>query len=509
MGKLNLVIMAGQSNMVGYKTHVEDINAAWRKPIDNAFIWQKGAWQPLQPGGGYQKKGFGPELAFAHDFCQAEGARIGIVKVAKVASYLTTDWNPDREGGLFSILVDTVRAAMMSEEVVLRGVLWVQGEADSITEVDANAYKGNLESFVARLRMALGAPHLPFIAAIVNPPASLCPHSGLVRAAIRENGISSYATVKTSGLAKIKDDLHYSFRGLNNLGKRMAQAVISFDPDAVGTKQHFKWLWNSDQYQCWVSGPGKPTDVAIVSMPFAVINSGFDEVGFGQVPIEKTGRLGVYIRSNRSTWLQDKEIMKVAKAIRHHLGPEQRIITYGASMGAYGALLLSKQLKAEKVLAIAPQYSIDRTVVPFETRWRHAFNRIQKFVHNIDKEISPTAQKVVFYDRMSHDRRQIEMFKTDETWNLVNLPFASHQVLRFLQETGSLPMVLADIENGGPDVVEMVRTARKKRRLSIIYWMTLTFVSSARRPDLADFAAKQALSLGGPKRRLARYLKEP
>ncbi len=509
MSKLNLVIMAGQSNMVGYKTRVEDIKAAWRKPIDNAFIWQKGGWQPLQPGGGYQKKGFGLELAFAHDFCQAEGARVGIVKVAKNASYLTTDWDPDREGGLFDKLVDTVRAAMMSEEVVLRGVLWVQGEADSITEADAKAYKGNLERFVAKLRMALGAPHLPFIAAIVNPPANLCPHSGPVRAAIRKNRITNYATVKTSGLAKIKDDLHYSYRGLNNLGKRMAQAMISFDPDAVGLKQHVKWLWNSDQYQCWVSGSGKPTDVAIVSMPFAVVNSGFDVVGFGQIPFEKTGRLGVYIRSNRSTWLQDQEIMQVAEAIRHHLGSEQRIIAYGASMGAYGALLLSKQLNAEKVLAIAPQYSIDRAVVPFETRWKRAFNRIQTFVHNIDNQISPTAQKIVFFDRMSADRRQIEMFKTDETWNLVNLPFASHQVLRFLQETGSLPMVLEDIENGGPDVVELARSARKKRRLSIIYWMTLTFVSSARRPDLADFAAQQALSLGGPKRRLAAYLKTP
>lgn len=509
MGKLNLVIMAGQSNMVGYKTRLEDINEAWRKPINNAFIWQNGDWQPLQPGGGYQKKGFGLELAFAHDFCQAEDARLGIVKVAKNATYLTTDWNPDREGGLFDKLVETVRAAMMSEEVVLRGVLWVQGEADSINAADAKAYKGNLEKFVARLRMALGAPHLPFIAAIVNPPAKLCPHSGPVRAAIRQNRIENYASVKTNGLAKIRDDLHYSMRGLNNLGKRMAQAMISFDPDAVGIKQHVKWLWNSDQYQCWVSGPGRPKDVAIVSLPFAVINSGFDEVGFGQVPFEKTGRLGVYIRSNRSTWLQDKEILEVAKAIRRHLGPKQRIIAYGASMGAYGALLLSKKLKAEKVLAIAPQYSIDRAVVPFETRWKRAFNRIQKFVHNIDNEISPTAQKIVFYDRMSEDRRQIEMFKTDETWNLVNLPFASHQVLRFLQETGSLPMVLDDIENDGPDVVELVRTARKNRRLSIIYWMTLTFVSSARRPDLADFAARQALSLGGPKRKLAAYLKKP
>ncbi len=51
-----------------------------------------------------------------------------------------------------------------------------------------------------------------------------------------------------------------------------------------------------------------------------------------------------------------------------------QVITYGSSMGAYGALKWAERLGATGVVAIAPQYSIDPNLAPFDHRYTDRFD---------------------------------------------------------------------------------------------------------------------------------------
>ena len=502
---VNLVLMAGQSNMVGYKTDEMSLPARWRKPIPKASVWSDGQWQPLQAGGNYQRKGYGPELSFANEFLNNpespdDGNPLGIVKVARIGSYLSRDWEPDIENGLFDALVSQARAAMAAGPVVLKGLIWIQGEADSINEKDAKAYKKRFARFVEALCTALGVSSMPVVAAVVDPPADQCPYSEPVRQALTDPELPLYSSVECQGLPKLEDNLHYSSRGLSILGRRLAVALLRLNNDAPQLVR--KWLWDSDNYQCWYAGPTANPDKAVVSLPFALKGDGFKAEGFGLRVFEKRNIATVYVREKTSIWFQSRETLQIAERIRDYLGQETQIVAYGASMGAYGAILMSGILKPTKVLAIAPQYSIDRDVVPFETRWKRAIGRIGNFIYRLEDHIAPDTKFYVFYDPLSLDRKQVELFPHTENWIRVKLPFASHQVLQYLLDSKLLNLLLDGLFEDGPDIARISKEARNLRRTNKIYWLTLAQATVDRRPDLAMYALEKCKELGGPARKI-------
>jgi len=496
--------MAGQSNMVGYGTSAEDLPPRWRKVLGDAQILRYDDWVPLRAEGGYQRRGFGPELAFANDWQGQTGRAVRIVKVARTATFLAREWSPDEEpGSLYNRLVTRARRAMLSDTMRLRGLLWMQGEADALEEETAQAYHIRFERFVKRLRRDIGAPDLPVVAGLIDPPEAEFPHAATVRAALAGSTLRDYATVECDDLPRRRDGLHFSPRGLSMLGRRFAAALHQLDSARRYPAPCRRWLHVSDQYHCWYEGPEAEPEAAVVSLPHAVAGDGFDEIGFGQPYFLSRGIPAVYVRHRQSNWFQDEEIMAVAARVRAHL-PRARLVTYGASMGGYGALLLSAPLRAEKALSIAPQYSIDRAVVPWEKRWKQAAKRTGPFIHRLEDHVAPQARKVVLYDPLCEDRRQVAMFETDESWEIVAIPLASHQVLQRLLDSEALPLVLHNLFGDGPDTEAIRAAARARRRDSKIYWLSLALGNAERRPAVAEAAIERCVELGGPKRKLNR-----
>lgn len=495
---LRVVVLAGQSNMVGFRTTLEDLSPRWRKPLAGCLYWTQNGWIPLAPGQLDQRTAFGPELSLAQKLSQVDDMPVGIVKVARNGSFLGRHWAPTLKGGPFKRLIRQTQAAMASGPVQLCGLAWFQGEADSINEEDADLYSERFEEFIGSVRSSLGTPNLPVVAAIVNPPEEECPYRETVRNALSSARIDNYATVPMDDLQMQADQLHLTPGGLSKIGKRFAQTIM--DHPSKPLIRH--WLWNTQNYQCWYSGPETLPKRLVISFPHAVADSGFGEFGFGQQMFEEGGLGTIYIRSNKSNWFQHDEVFPLAEHIRDYVGPNTELTLYGASMGAYGALLLSGRLVPKRVFAIAPQYSIDRSVVPWEKRWRKAARRIDGFRHNLEDHVDPKAQKVLFFDGMSLDRKQIDLMPNDETWSLINMPFASHQVLRYLQETGCLSLLASGFTQEDFDLEKIVRLGRNNRRKSAIYWMNLAKICAERRPEIARRAYQKAISCGGPARRI-------
>lgn len=321
---------------------------------------------------------------------------------------------------------------------------------------------------------------------------------------LSQPGIDNRYIIGCQGLPKRRDMLHYDVRGLSKLGRRFSDVLSAHDEktDPSDMMPVRELIYATADYDCWYEGPAGKQDAYVVTFPYAIVGDGMYEAGFGQAYFARKNMPAIYIRSRESNWFQTEEVFEVAHKIREFTGAKARIVTDGASMGAYGALILSGALDAYRVLAIAPQFSIDRRVVEFETRWAKAARKIGKFIHTTDALVSGDAEKIIVFDNLSMDRKQVDMFETDESWFLLPMPFASHQMLRFLQESGALGRLLDGLFQEGPQLNALRQAARDGRRNSAIYWMTMASKTAVKFPALARTALDKAIEVGASRRKI-------
>lgn len=176
---LRVFIFAGQSNMVGSDSKVEDIDryppfAGLDKPqvgvrfsycIGRETKLQSDGWVDLAPVDGV----VGPELSFARKVVRSIKAPIAIIKCAAGGTHLGGDWNPDDPSGfkMYPLTLQWVRSALAElkrQRIAYRieAVMWHQGENDMFDKSYLSNYGRNLKNFVACWRRDLGLPDLRF-----------------------------------------------------------------------------------------------------------------------------------------------------------------------------------------------------------------------------------------------------------------------------------------------------------------------------------------------------------
>lgn len=176
---LRVFIFAGQSNMVGSDSKVQDIGRF--PPFVGLEEAQPGVrfsyclgrenkstsdgWVDLLPVDNV----VGPELSFARKVTQNTRAPIAIIKVAAGGTHLGGDWNPDDPSGfkMYPLALQWIRNALGDLErqgvkYRLEGFLWHQGENDMFNPEYMDHYGRNLKNFVASWRRDLNAPGLRF-----------------------------------------------------------------------------------------------------------------------------------------------------------------------------------------------------------------------------------------------------------------------------------------------------------------------------------------------------------
>lgn len=68
-----------------------------------------------------------------------------------------------------------------------------------------------------------------------------------------------------------------------------------------------------------------------------------------------------------SDWYQYPDLDKLLNVILTYKEKYDDVVCYGQSMGGYAALHTSSILKPQRVLAICPQYTIDKDKIDFNT----------------------------------------------------------------------------------------------------------------------------------------------
>lgn len=233
----------------------------------------------------------------------------------------------------------------------------------------------------------------------------------------------------------------------------------------------------------------------IVSFSNWKVNDGFDERETGSSFFQGHKFNSVHIASHASHWFQHREMIDVPSLVKDYT-KDRVVVTYGMSMGGYAALAFSKLFSASRVVAFAPQYSIDSTKTPWETRWRRNAAAIDFVLDHMESQISPTAGISVIYDPLfALDANHIKKIRDIRPIREIKVPMGGHLVARFLGECGVLSAMVASLlrtDDLSGDFRTKVRAARSR---SPAYLITVAETLRRGRPDISISIAHKAFAL--------------
>ena len=269
----DLILVAGQSNAVGYDAYAEELPADpkdaatmfwWRvgdPPPDefdgtSARQWTTLQFQPRTPAmeadaakkigrqyGNFNKKskgGFGPEIGMVRTLATKESRPLAVIKTAFSGTSVAGDWNvglPGKADACYRAMIEESKAAMASAKskgltLRPRAFVWVQGESDANAK-DSPVYAANLTKMLQRLRADLGAPDLILLLGVNtrfgNDKNAFMPKVVEAQKEVAA-ALSRTRYVDTVGAETLPPShTHFTAAGTLEVGRRFAEALLSLE----------------------------------------------------------------------------------------------------------------------------------------------------------------------------------------------------------------------------------------------------------------------------------------
>lgn len=238
-----IFILSGQSNMSGRGGVIKysDTYQKWDGVVppecqpdpsilrfSAQLLWEQ-AHEPLHADIDTMKVcGVGPGMPFASACRERVGGTLGLVPCA-IGGTAIREWA--RGTPLYNSMVKRTKASVAIGGVdSIKALLWYQGESDTITESDADAYKGRMEQFISDVREDLQLPLLPIIQVALASGVDET-YMEKVREAQLGINLPNVVCVDAKGLKLNDDNLHLTTDAQVHLGEMLADAYLShFNP---------------------------------------------------------------------------------------------------------------------------------------------------------------------------------------------------------------------------------------------------------------------------------------
>lgn len=142
----------------------------------------------------------------------------------------------------------------------------------------------------------------------------------------------------------------------------------------------------------------------------------------------------------------------------------ERVVFYGASMGGYAAAAFCPAAPGADVVAISPQSTLDKTLVPWETRYKLAWDRDFTGPYGDAAEVSRSARRVaILYDPYEPlDAGHVARFTHDNVMRL-RTPLLGHRLGSSLNQMGILSPVILGALSGDLTEPAFYRLLRARR----------------------------------------------
>lgn len=226
------ILCIGQSNMVGQGA------APYTVANDLASNYRSGQWKHLKDP--YDGAGASIVPAMVNKLIEELKLPVGVVPAAYSGSGLhapntnhgkTQYWmfldesNHFNTGTLYGRAISRARNAGGVELVV-----WNQGETDGALSVSKEDYKQDMQELLSRLRADLGVANLPMFLCQIGTHAENISnneaYTGIRSAQLELDDGENFFLAATEMEFERKDTAHYKTPGLNEIGRRVANAML-------------------------------------------------------------------------------------------------------------------------------------------------------------------------------------------------------------------------------------------------------------------------------------------
>ncbi len=203
---------------------------------------------------------------------------------------------------------------------------------------------------------------------------------------------------------------------------------------------------------------------------------------WGEGFVRKRGVSALHVQPLQSCWYRGRTLESFMQAARDAglFAAHDRVMTYGGSMGGFGALSFAGITGAQAVLAMNPQTRLGPSVRDWETRFVDA--DAQDWTHplcDIPQQAARVELPVLVYDPwLRPDRRQAELAGLTQAVHL-HVPFAGHRTPGHLQHMGMLGSLFDQCMEGRVDRADFHLRVRARR--SLVAWRT-RMLAAARSP---------------------------
>lgn len=194
--------------------------------------------------------------------------------------------------------------------------------------------------------------------------------------------------------------------------------------------------------------------------------------GAGAGFLSKNAIDAVHVISKKNHWWNTVEWPEALGAISAYAVERrtEELVTYGSSMGGHGALVASRLLGAARVVAYAPQFSVDPQIVPWETRWASDTSRIA-FVGPTFAQAAAAQAIYIFSDPFfAPDQHHVDAILHHVQVQHMRVTFSEHDVSRVLSDCELLSSVTLKALRGMLSEGDFTRTYRAKRnKTALVY----------------------------------------
>ncbi|KAF5780522.1 putative acetylxylan esterase [Helianthus annuus] len=245
----SIILLAGQSNMSGrggvHNNTWDGVVPLQSQPnpsilrLTANLTWVE-AREPLHKDiDVHATCGVGPGMAFANRLLQRDPGLgpLGLVPCAVGGPRGTSISEWGRGTFLYKQLLRRAKVARRDGGSI-SGMLWYQGESDTVSEVDARMYKMRLVNLFRNLRADLGTPLLPIVHVAIASANG--PYIEIVRKAQLGITLPKVRCVDAKGLPLLEDKRHLSTLAQERLGLMLADAFLALKRCGL-TKQKYAY----------------------------------------------------------------------------------------------------------------------------------------------------------------------------------------------------------------------------------------------------------------------------
>lgn len=215
--------------------------------------------------------------------------------------------------------------------------------------------------------------------------------------------------------------------------------------------------------------------------------------------IEKQGWSMLGVMANGWTWYRDAWVWDQFNDLRDSGFFKQfkRVVFYGASMGGYAAAAFVAACPGADVVAISPQSTLDKAIVPWETRYKTAWDSDFSGPYGDAAKVSKAAGRVfLMYDPFEPlDTGHADRFEGENVTKL-RAPLLGHRLGSSLQQMGILSPITLGALNGTLTEPEFYRMLRARKTFGRYQKELFKRAVDRGRPDLARKLGRYVLTRG-------------